>query len=235
MFRITEDGTPVLFRQSQEVQSLARQFNTDYTGQKSVSVRAAWGKLLEQIRRSDLNCVDSKGEPVEATTNQTPSDTTFVAICRELGVPRSTAYLYLKDHITVSTYPQALQDAAADSGLNLALDHIQAAYAAMTVTEADLSNPNAVRGIIARLEDVPNPNAKGTTKKTVEEQLIRLFAGIFEFTTKNKTDSGLIRYCMSQAARESLSAAGLETWQALVHRLATDEQASRQATEKTAS
>ena len=232
MFKITQDGTPILFRQSQAVQSLAIQFNMEYAGQKSVSVRAAWGKLLEQIRRSDLNCVDSEGKPVKATTNQTPGDTTFAAICRELGIPRSTAYLYIKDHITVSTYPQALQDAAADSGLNLALDHVQAAYAAMTVAEADLSNPHAVRGIVAQLEVVPNPNVKKTAKKTVEEQLISLFTGIFEFTTENKTDSGLIRYCMAQAAKESLNRAGLETWQALVHRLATDEQASGQVAEE---
>jgi hypothetical protein len=233
-FEITQDGTPILFQQSPAVQSLAKQFNSDYRSKNNVKVRAAWGSLLEQIRRLELKCVDSKGEPVEANPSQTPKDATFVAICRELGIPRSTAYLYMKEYLTISIYPQVVQDAAADAGLNLALDHVQAAYTDMAVTETDLSNPNAVRGIIAQLEVATNPNAKRTTKKTVEQHLISMFMGIFEFTTKNKTESGLIRYCMAQAAKESLNPAGLETWQALVHQLSSDERASRQVAEPTA-
>ena len=160
MFQITKDRTPILAQQSEAVKSLATQFNQNYASKNSVKVRAAWGKLLEQIRKSDLNCVNSRGEAVRAAANQTPEAATFVAICRELGIPRSTAYLYIQDHITVSTYPQAIQDAAADAGLNLALDHVQAFYATLTVTDADLSNPNAVRGIIAQLEDAPNVTTK---------------------------------------------------------------------------
>jgi len=231
MFQITKDRTPILARQSEAVKSLATQFNQNYASKNSVKVRAAWGKLLEQIRRADLNCVNSDGQPVKGTANQTPEAATFVAICRELGIPRSTAYLYIQDHITVNTYPQAIQDAAADAGLNLALDHVQAAYGGMTVTEADLSNPNAVRGIIAQLEEAPKPNTM-SDKKSVEERLISLFADLFEFTMKNKkdVDSGLISYCMGKAAK-SLSPEGIETWQAVVHMQALQEKASHQVAE----
>jgi|ERR1051325_1701132 hypothetical protein len=231
MFQITKDRTPILSHQSDVVKSLATQFNQNYAGKNSVKVRAAWGKLLEQIRRADLNCVNSDGQPLKGTANQTPEAATFVAICRELGIPRSTAYLYIQDHITVSSYPQAVQDAAADAGLNLALDHVQAFYATLTVTDADLSNPNAVRGIIAQLEDAPNPTIN-PSKKSVEERLISMLRDLFKFTMdkKDEVDSGLIGYCMGQAAK-SLTAEGLETWQAVMHQQAIAEKASHQVAE----
>jgi hypothetical protein len=233
MFQVTKDGTPILFRQSQAVKDLATQFNQTYTSKNSVKARAAWGSLLEQIRKSDLVCVNSKGE---AVTSKDAPKLTFAAICRELGVPRSSAYALINEHIIVSTYPQVIQDAAADAGLNLALEHVQSAYGDMIAKGTLPENPNALEaaGIVAQLEAVPNPNAKSASKKTVEQRLISMFADIFEFTTENKSDSGFIRYCMVQAAKESLNPAGLETWQALVHQLAADEQASRKAARQAA-
>jgi hypothetical protein len=101
----------------------------------------------------------------------------------------------------------------------MALDHIHAAYAKM-IAEGLTQNPNALEatGIVAQLEDAPNPNAKGKSpKKSVGQKLIDLFKELFQFTDEEEVDSGFIRHCMAQAAKESLKPAGLETWQVLVH------------------
>jgi hypothetical protein len=234
MFQITKDTTPILDQQSPTVKSLATQFNQDYTSKNSIKARVAWGSLLDQIRKSDLVCVNSSGE---AITGKEAPRLTFEGICRELGCPRSTAYHYINTYITVSTYPQAIQDAAADARLNLALEHIQAAYADMIAKGTLPENPNALEaaGIVAQLEQAPNPNAKGKSpKKSIQQKLIDLFKGVFEFTDEEEVDSGFIRHCMMQAAKESLKPAGLETWQVLVHQLAMDEKASREAARQAA-
>jgi hypothetical protein len=66
-------------------------------------------------------------------------------------------------------------------------------------------------------------------KMEAEPELISLFAGVFKLTDKLQVNSGLIRYCMGQAAKESLTKAGFETWQAVVHQLAQDEQKAASA------
>jgi hypothetical protein len=62
-----------------------------------------------------------------------------------------------------------------------------------------------------------------------ESELISLFAGVFKLTDKLQVNSGLIRYCMGLAAKESLTAAGFQTWQTVVHQLAQDEQKAANA------
>jgi hypothetical protein len=183
MFTITKDGTPILFQQSQAVQALAIQFNTQYTSKNSVKVRAGWGALLLPIQKSDLNLVNADGDPVQGT--DAPS-VTFAAICRELGIPRSTAYHYINEHITVTTYPQVIQDAAADAGLNLALEHVQAVYGAM-VAKGLPSNPSAleVKGIISELQDA-KPNKAPKSRESAQARFQRLLKEAFEYAKEEK-------------------------------------------------
>ena len=226
MFQITEKDTPVLYALPQSVRDKAMEFNQLYTGQNSVAVRAGWGKLLEQINKAIQSGVTVNGKTLDGKA-------TFRAVCRELGISPSTAYGYINSFISSNNFPPEIQQAAADAGLNLALDWVPGAYTALNVEQAKLSEPNYVRGVIARLEDV-RPAKGGKAKKSVEQRLIEKFADIFEFTMDEEVSSGLIRYCMGQAAKESLNSAGLETWQALVHQLATDERASQDSARQVA-
>jgi hypothetical protein len=183
MFRITESKTPVLFRQPQAVQTLAQQFNSLYTNQRSVQVRVEWGKFLNQIQKGDLNCVNTKGEPVE---NTDPRKVTFETICHELGIGRSSAYNYINEYITAQTYPQVIRDAAAEAGLNLALPHVQAAYGEMTAKGLP-KDPSALelKGIIAELQDA-KPNKTAKPRESAQERFQRLLKEAFEFAKNEK-------------------------------------------------
>jgi hypothetical protein len=225
---ISKDRTPILFQQISEVQELATKFNADYTNKNSVKVRASWGELLEQIRKSKLICVNAKGEEV---TDKEPAKTTFEAICRELGIPRSTAYLYIDTHISVSSYPQVIQDAAAEVGLNLALPHVQAKFVQMQGSDQIPLKPSPLelRGIVASLQEA-KPAKVNRPKKSCEQQLIEMFERLFQFVSEEQIESGLIRFAMKRATPK-LSGDAIATWQAASHEIAKDVAAVRQANE----
>src|SRR5258706_7484264 len=155
MFSITKDRTPVLFQQPAAVQQAAKDFNTDYNSKNSVKVRRAWGAFFEQIQKGLTQAKNAKGETMDGVS-------TFTAICKELDVPRSSAYAYIRTHISCSNYPQAIQDAAEDAGLNLAQDHVIAEYVNLKGKNEAGVNPAQptileARGIVALLADAPNP------------------------------------------------------------------------------
>ena len=205
MFQITKDRTPVLYLQSGAVQALATQFNTQYASKNSVKVRAAWGALLEQILKSDLNCVNTKGE---AVTGADAPDITFAAICRELGIPRSTAYHYINEHITITTYPQVIQDAAAAAGLNLALEHVQAAYGQM-VAKGLPSDPSAleVKGIISELQNA-KPDKTTRPRESAQARFRRLLKEAFDFANENGLDELTVHETVESLIAESYGMPG---------------------------
>jgi len=160
-FRIDKERTPFLAQQPEVVQDVARQFHQNYTSKNSVKVRATWGAFLEQIQNGLVAVTVGKGDKAHALDNKE----TFAGICRELGIPRSTAYSYIHTYIVVSNYPQAIQEAAEEAGLNLALPHVMAEFQKMTLPTNP--SPLELRGIIAQLEE-----AKPAETETEEEPLL---------------------------------------------------------------
>jgi hypothetical protein len=159
----------VIGRQSDGVQELCAQFNNRYTSKNNVELRATWGALLEKVKNAPLNTVDEKGKPIESDEPQTA---TFSAICRELGVPRSTAYYYIETHIVVNNYPKSIQDAAAEACLNLAKPHVVAAFESMRQLAQGSENaipakptPLEAKGIVLDLKKVkPTPEDDDVTE-----------------------------------------------------------------------
>jgi hypothetical protein len=146
-FTITSSKTPILAQQPPDVRNAAQQFVQNYLGKNSVKVRAEWGELLERIQKN-LRCVIlGKGKSAHTLDEKR----TFQGICRELNVTRSTAYNYIDTYIAFQSYPQAIQDAAFEAGLNLALPHVMAAYQKLEHP----TNPSSleIKGIIAHLHD----------------------------------------------------------------------------------
>jgi hypothetical protein len=60
-------------------------------------------------------------------------------------------------------------------------------------------------------------------------ELTSLFGRVFRLTDKLQVQAADIRFAMGQAAKESLTAAGFQTWQSVVHQLAQDEQKAASA------
>lgn len=205
MFRITESNTPVLFRQPQAVQTLAQQFNSLYTNQRSVQVRVEWGKLLKQIQEGELNCVNAKGEPIQ---NENPRKATFEAICHELGISRSTGHNYVNEYITAQTYPQVIRDAAAEAGLNLALPHVQAAYGEMTAKGLP-KDPSALelKGIIAELQDA-KPSKSAKPRESAQERFKRLLKEALEFAKKEEITPEFVTATLESEIAASFGMAG---------------------------
>jgi hypothetical protein len=133
----------IISTQPSEVQALCKEFTQSY--QKNRKLIGSWGKLLQDIR-DGLTVADDFAESSD------PHGSTFTAICRELGIPRSTAYHYINIFLISSTYPQWLQDAATVGDLNLSLAHVQAAYEDIREGLPTDPNPLEVQGIIANLK-----------------------------------------------------------------------------------
>jgi hypothetical protein len=123
----------------------------------------------------------------------TQEETVF-AICREIGIGRSTYYLYRNDYITNQTYPPKIQEAAIEARFNLAPEHVQAKFAAMLLEGGLLDGKNLekltpleVKGVISELE-AAKPKQKDDeplTKDELTNRLNRLFKrakkdGLFE-------------------------------------------------------
>jgi hypothetical protein len=187
MFRITESGTPVLYQQTPAVQHLAVEFNQDYNSKNNVKVRRGFGVYLEQIHKGQTLAKNAQGKEMDGKS-------TFTAICRELGIARSSAYGYIATHIACSNYPQAIQDAAADAGLNLAQDHVVAEYVKLKgAGEAGVNpaQPTSVeaRGVVSLLADAPNPNKKTVSHKSGADRFQELLNEAFEYAEEEELDA----------------------------------------------
>src|ERR1700747_163648 len=135
----------VISLQPKEVQSYCTEFTQSYNRHRKTI--AEWGRLLLAIRDSDLNPVDTNGKPIVGTDVE---DLTFSAICRELGVPRSTAYHYIGIFLVTATYPEWLQEAATANNLNLAAQHVQDAFESMRGEIPATPDTLQVAGVVAQ-------------------------------------------------------------------------------------
>jgi hypothetical protein len=168
----------VIGQQPKEVQSLCMQFTQSYN--KHRKTIAEWGRLLQAIRDSNLNAVYPDGKSLEATNkNGDPVDVqgqTFSNICRELGVPRSTAYHYINIFLVTTTYPEWLQDAATASNLNLAAQHVQDAFEAIRETLPAKPDAFQVGGIVAQLKaaKAPSADSEPLTQAELKSQIEKL-------------------------------------------------------------
>lgn len=129
-------------------------------------------------------------------------------ICNELGISRSTGYNYIDQYITASTYPQVIQDAAADGGLNLALPHVQAVFSGMQAEGLIPDKPNALEleGIISKLE-AAKPERKPKVRGTAREHFQKLLTEAFKYAKKSKLEVTVIE----QAFEAELNAIGFKT------------------------
>jgi hypothetical protein len=180
------DLNSVIGRQSVEVQNLCKQFETQYAGSNSVQIRSEWGRMLSAIQNADLKTVNAKGESLEGDD---PKGSTFSVICRELGIPRSTAYHYIDQYITVQTYPDYIQKAAAESGLNLAKPHVQAKFGELQAQGLPKNPSNLeVEGIIKKLQDASPPDKKGKNKGSKHERFAEMLREAIQFAKDNKIE-----------------------------------------------
>jgi hypothetical protein len=179
----TESVIGVIVRQSAQVQSLCEQFSKQYNSKNNVKVRGEWGRVLQEIRDSELNPVNAKGEPV---TGKDATALTFGAICKELHIPRSTAYHYIDEFVTVTTFPPEIQEAARTLNINLALDHVRAAYIAGEYPAK--SNENEALGIVAKLKLVRPPESthETLTPGQATERFREMVKKAFTFARDNK-------------------------------------------------
>lgn len=160
----------VISLQSNEIQSYCTQFVQSYNKhQKTV---AEWGRLLQAIRDSNLNPVDAEGKPLDGKDVQIR---TFSAICKELGVPRSTAYHYIDIFLVTSTYPEWLQEAATASNLSLAARHVQDVYESLRESIPAKPDSFQVAGIVSKLKQAKptqSSNTRGTPSQRFRKMLL---------------------------------------------------------------
>jgi hypothetical protein len=180
----------VISQQPSAVQNLCKEFTQSY--QKNRKLIGSWGKLLQEIR-------DGLTVSVDFTESSDPHGSTFTAICRELGIPRSTAYHYINMFLISSTYPQWLQDAATVGNLNLSLKHVQDAYEDMRETLPTDPNAFEVQGIIGKLKEAKPPKVSrpSMTEADFLEELQDLAArakkaGIAAATVNNLLEQAIV-------------------------------------------
>jgi hypothetical protein len=187
---MTKTDQSVIARQPEEVQSLCFQFTQSYNRHRKTV--AEWGRTLQAIRGSNLNPVNAEGEPLAAEDRDGNSvdvkGSTFSAICRELGVPRSTAYHYINIYLVTKTCPEWLQDASTANNLNLAAGHVQKKfeeirnlpdYPGRDVDGKERTpNPFEIEGIVKQLkaEKAPTVNSTPLTQDELKEQMERLMS-----------------------------------------------------------
>lgn len=180
---MTFSSNSVISKQSSQVQELCEQFQKQYTTKNSVQLRSEWGKMLKSIQQSDLNPISASGNEIKGDN---AVEITFGAICRELGVPRSTAYHYIDEYITVSTYPEAIQEAAREANLNLSLPHVRAAYAA---GEGEFpAKPSALEaaGIVAKLKTVKPERDETKAGLTPAQRFTRMLTDALDYAVEHK-------------------------------------------------
>jgi hypothetical protein len=177
----TEEVFTVIGRQSAQVKSLCDTFQKQYDGKANVRLRSEWGRMLQQIRDSELNPVNAKGEPV---TGEDATALTFGAICKELHIPRSSAYNFMATYITVTTFPESIQEAARTLNVNLALDHVRAAYVAGEYPPK--VNENEALGIVAKLKLVKPAEREEKSSKPAIERFREMVEKALVFARENE-------------------------------------------------
>jgi hypothetical protein len=155
----------IIEQQPQSVQTLCDQFSQSYA--KNRKLVSSWGKMLSEIR-------DGLTVPTDFAENDDPRATTFSAICRELGILRSSAYHYISIFLIASTYPQWLQDAATENRVNLALEHVQNAYEKIRESLPKEPNSLEISGVVAELKKakVSQSNEPHLTKQQRFEKML---------------------------------------------------------------
>jgi hypothetical protein len=187
---MTNTDQSVIGHQPEEVRSLCVQFTRSYN--KHRNAVAEWGFTLQAIRDSKLNPVNAEGEQLAAEDrNGNPVDlqgNTFSAICRELGVPRSTAYHYINIYLVTKTCPEWLQDASTANNLNLAAVHVQKKFEEIRNLpdypgrDSDgnerTPNPFEIDGIVKQLKaaKAPTVDSAPLTRDELKEQMERLMS-----------------------------------------------------------
>jgi len=221
-FQITQDGTPILFKQSQQIKKFAMDFTTLYRGKKSVKERTDWGELLDSIYQAlpTNQAVGSEDQTKTLSKNQL-----WVKVCAELDIPRSTADGYRSEFIASSKYPESVREAAASSGLNLAKDYVVKAYEKL-VAGGQTKSPNELEaaGIVTKLEEVTDPNPPARpTRPSLKEKITAMFEDIFELAADEEVEPLLVQQCMEVAATKKLTVGQREVWQTVVLQMARDE------------
>jgi lambda repressor-like predicted transcriptional regulator len=190
----------VIAKQSEEVQELCAQFTQSYN--KHRKTIAEWGRILQGVRDSNLNPVNADGTPLAGEDVQVQ---TFSAICKELGVPRSTAYHYINIYLVTSTYPDWLQQAATASNLNLAAQHVQDAYESMR--ESIPANPDSlqVSGVVAELKKAKAP-AEEAVPITVAD-LKKAISSLAKRAAKSGIPQNTFHNALNSALEDAVAAA----------------------------
>jgi hypothetical protein len=195
---MSQETQSVVERQPREVQSYCLEFTQSYN--KNRKTISDWGRILLAIKNGKLNPVDAKGEPFEGND---PQGLTFSAICGELGVPRSTAYHYINEYITVTTYPEPIQEAARKLNVNLALDYVRAAFIAGEYPPKP--NENEAMGIVAKLK-LAKPAAT-LSRQSPAERFREMVEEALVFAKRNK----LLTEVVANSLINSLSKMDAET------------------------
>ena len=194
------NGNTVIGHQGKEVQTLCGQFTQSYN--KHRKTIAEWGRLLQAIRDSNLNPVNAEGTPL---TGEDVQVQTFSAICKELGVPRSTAYHYINIFLVTSTYPEWLQEAATANNLNLAAQHVQDAFESMR--EAIPAKPDAlqVAGVVSELKKAkaPEEEAEPITVEDFKKSIARLV----KRANKSGISKEIVQNVLNNPLEDALAAA----------------------------
>src|SRR5208283_2686643 len=172
---MTTSTQSVISQQCEEVQAHCTQFTQSYN--KNRKTIAEWGRLLQAIRDSNLNPVDADGKSIDGKDVQ---DLTFSAICRELGVPRSTAYHYINIFLVTSTYPEWLQQAATANNLNLAAQHVQDKFESLRETIPAEPDALQIAGIVAELKKAKPPQTS-TTHGTPSQRFQQMLRDALEY------------------------------------------------------
>jgi len=195
MFEITKDNTPILNQQPQAVKDAAVKAVSEYTSKKSVAIRSGWGSFLEPIKNGQLNLVDVDGQPIEGDSHKK----TWSAICREMGIPRSSADRYIDEYLACKVYPDAIQEVAAREGLNLALTHVMDKWVELTAPGGDLEGkdlsrltPYEVKGIVSDLEQIKAQTKTTKTRETPKVKFQRLLKEALAFAREEKITSEFI-------------------------------------------
>jgi hypothetical protein len=197
----------IISQQPSAVQTLCQQFTQSY--QKNRKLMGSWGKLLQEIR-------DGLTVSTEFAESSDPQGSTFSAICRELGIPRSTAYHYINMFLITSTYPQWLQDAATPANLNLALEHVQNAYEDIRASLPTDPNAFELQGIIGKLKEAKptREEAEPITREAFVESLAKLIKRALKVLPADSVvaavDQALVAAKVPAAQREAVTHAALD-------------------------
>ncbi len=190
----------VIGQQPKEVQLYCSKFTESYN--KNRKTIAEWGRLLLAIRDSNLNPVNADGK---ALTGEDVQVQTFTVICRELGVPRSTAYHYISIFLVTKTYPEWLQEAATASNLNLAAQHVQDAFESMRETIPAKPDSLQVSGVVAELKKAKAPSEEA--EPITVEEFKKSIGRLIKRAAKSGISKEIVHNILNTPLEDALAAA----------------------------